>query len=62
MRKKSYMIAAAVLLYLAYRNIQTLLGIPFEQWESMQWLMVALTVGLVGAGGLSIWRYYKSKK
>ncbi len=56
------LIVAALLVFMAYNNVRNLVEMPFSQWGGEQWLLLAVSAGLVGAAILSVVRYRREAK
>ncbi len=56
------LIIAALLVFMAYNNVRTLMTVPLSQWAAEQWLLLVVTLGLVAAAVLSVVRYRAEAK
>ena len=48
--------------YFAFQNIKMLAEMPLSQWQPVQYLLVLVTIGLIGVGGMRAWQYYQRTK
>ena len=56
------LIVSVLMLYMAYSNVRMLVELPFSEWGGVQWMLVAVTVGLVVAAIFTLLRYRKDTK
>ena len=49
-------------LYFAYSSITLLMEVPFAEWEVVQYVLAAITVGLLVAGIMRGWKIIKRWK